>query len=339
MPALTPAEPPSFAQAMHLIRLEGTNEDQDQGNERYMSTFPALTYDYAPSKPLSTARSYGGHAFAQSLWAATLGIRDSGLHIHEANGYWTQAGCADRPFIYKVKTLSLTRSFALRQVTARQPTSASTQCPFLVSDAGKELGPVAFALTCSFKRPESGQPGYGLEFDAGKYGELLRADPAVAHPRDVYLRGPNGAELIRLADFPSIDVRTPDVRAYNEGKSGTAHQRLHMYRALGTLGVDLGLIPAMHAYVSDRAGLDVLRHAFEVDQFGVSGSLSHKIVFHVSPEEMIFDENGWFVQEMSSSRGGAGRGLIDSCIWSPGGVLVATTIQDALFRDGQAKLA
>jgi acyl-CoA thioesterase len=51
------------------------------------------------------------------------------------------------------------------------------------------------------------------------------------------------------------------------------------------------------------------------------------------------DGKAWFVQEMSSSRGGEGRGLIESRIWSPSGTLVATTVQDALFRKAQARLA
>jgi acyl-CoA thioesterase len=333
MPALTPAEPPSFAQALHLVKLR-------TATERYMSTFPALSYDYAPNQPLSIARSYGGHAFAQAVWAASQGISTSNpdLHAHEANGYWTQAGFANRPFIYEATTLSLTRSFALCQVTARQPTTPSEECPFPESDADKELGPVAFVLTCSFKRREQGV-GYGLKFDAEKYGDILRND-LERHPRHVYLRGPNGAGLIRLADFPSIDVRTPDLRGFNAGKKGTSHRRLHVYRASsGRLDLHPNMLAALHAYVSDRAGLDVLRHAFGVDEFGVSGSLNHKIVFHVSPEEMGINDKAWFVQEMSSSRGGEGRGLIESRIWSPSGTLVATTVQDALFRRTQAKLA
>ncbi|KAI9368016.1 thioesterase-like superfamily-domain-containing protein [Aspergillus egyptiacus] len=333
MPALTPAEPLSFAQAQHLVQL-GTPA------ERYMSTLPALSYDYAPNQPLSLARTYGGHAFAQAIWTASQGIRETnpGLLVHEANGYWTQAGFANRPFIYEATTLSLTRSFALRQVTARQPTTPSEECPFPLSDAEKEMGPVAFVLTCSFKRREDG-PGYGLKFDAGKYGDLLRRDPA-EHPQHVYLRGPNGQGLIRLADFPSLDVRTPDLQEFNARKVGTDHRRLHMYRSSsGRLDLDPNLVAALHAYVSDRAGLDVLRHAFGVDGFGVSGSLNHKIVFHASPEEMAVDDKTWFIQEMSSSRGGQGRGLIESRIWSPSGTLIATTVQDALFRRAPAKLA
>ncbi|KAJ0415655.1 thioesterase-like superfamily-domain-containing protein [Aspergillus carlsbadensis] len=335
MPALTPAEPPTFAQALHLTKL-------DTATERYMSTFPALSYDYASNQPLSLARSYGGHAFAQAIWAASQGLSTTNpsLHVHEANGYWTQAGSANRPFIYEATTLSLTRSFALRQVTARQPTAPSDECPFPVSDADKEMGPVAFVLTCSFKRRESGASRYGLEFDAGKYGDVLRSSGFEAQSRSVYLRGPNGQGMIRLADFPSIDVRTPDVRAFNAGRKGTEHRRLHVYRASsGKIDLHPNLFAALHAYVSDRAGLDVLRHAFGVDEFGVSGSLNHKIVFHVSPEELSLDDKTWFVQEMSSSRGGEGRGLIESRIWSPSGTLVATTVQDALFRRAQAKLA
>ncbi|OJJ54399.1 hypothetical protein ASPSYDRAFT_50420 [Aspergillus sydowii CBS 593.65] len=330
MPAIAPSEPPSFIQALHLEKLP-------TAGERYLSTFPALSYDYAPGKPLSVNRSYGGHVFAQAIWAASLGVRDSGLRIHEANGYWTLAGYANRPFIYEVKTLSITRSFALREVIARQPTTPSNECPFPESDGDKELGPVAFALTCSFKQRESG-PAYWLKFDADKYGHILQEDPS-SYPQDVYFKGPNGVGSIRLADFPSIDIRTPDLEEHSIKSPGSSHRRLHVYRASETLHLDPNLVAALHAYVSDRAGLSVLLHAFGATDLGISGSLSHKILFHVSPDEMAVNMGTWFTQEMSSSRGGEGRGVIDSRIWSPSGELVATTIQDALFRQPKAKLA
>ncbi|KAL2862714.1 uncharacterized protein BJX67DRAFT_375128 [Aspergillus lucknowensis] len=263
MPTLTPAEPPSFAQTLHLPKLAT-----------------------APPRATCLARSYGGHAFAQAIWAASQGIRTSNpdLHVHEANGYWTQAGFANRPFIYETTTLSLTRS---------------PRRPFSESDADKEMGPVAFVLTCSFKRRENG-PGYGLKFDAEKYGDILKRDFG-SHPPHVYIRGPNGVGVIRLADFPSIE--------------GPANRRLHLYRASsGTLDLYPNMRAALHA-------------------------LNHKVVFHVSPEELSLDYKAWFVQEMSSSRGGEGQGLIESWIWSPSGTLVATTVQDGLFRKTQAKLA
>ncbi|KAL2833194.1 thioesterase-like superfamily-domain-containing protein [Aspergillus pseudoustus] len=367
MPALTPAEPPTFAQAMHLAKLSSTRKE-----ESYMSTFPALTPDYAPGKPLGTARTFGGHAFAQAIWAASISIdigydndgennSGSGLRIHEANGYWPQPGYGDRPFTYEVTTVSRTRSYALCQVTARQPTTPSTEFPFPISDAmTKQLGPVALCLTCSFKRRDKAEGGqergasYGLAFDAEKYGELLRGVDPGAHPREVYLHalpgakkgaavGGGGGRMVRLADFPGIDVRTPDLRAYNKGNSGGTEIRgLHMYRSSSASSrMNPHLVAAAHAYVSDRAGLDLLRQAFGAEEGGITGSLNHKIIFHVAPddEEMAIDNTRWFTQEMWSSRGGEGRGLIESRIWSPAGVLVATTIQDGVFRKYQAKLA
>ncbi|KAL5335222.1 thioesterase-like superfamily-domain-containing protein [Aspergillus crustosus] len=347
MPARAPSSPPTFTQAMNLTTLPSSTST----SERYTSTFPALSHDYAPNKPLSTSRSYGGHVFAQAIHAASLTLRDSGLRIHEANGYWTLAGYANRPFIYEVTTLSRTRSFALRQVIARQPTTPSEECPFPVSDAEKDLSPAAFVLTASFKTREWG-PEYWLAFNKAKYGDLLNQDPA-SFPQHVYLRGADGVAQIKFADFPGVDVRTPDLGEYSSRNQGTGHRRLHIYRASepelepsnsdsdsdASQNADPNLTAAMHAYVSDRAGLSILLNAFGASQLGVSGSLNHKIVFHVSPEkmEMRIDGRGWYVQEMSTSRGGEGRGVIESRIWGAGGRLVATTIQDALFREVRAR--
>ncbi|GAB1218507.1 hypothetical protein ATERTT37_007763 [Aspergillus terreus] len=330
MPAIAPSEPLTFAQAMELERVP--SED-----EIYLSRYPALSYDYAPGKPLSVQRSYGGHVYAQAIWAASQTIRDTGLRVHEANGYWTQAGHANRPFVFEIKTLSQTRSFVLRQVTARQPTTPSDDCPFPLSDASKSLGPVAFALTCSFKAPEEG-PGYWIKLNREKYSDLLQKDPTM-HPASEYVRGPNRAGTIKLADFPGIEVRTPDLTAYNEKNRGTEHRRMHIYRGVAPLIVDPNMIAAAHAFVSDRAGLSVLLHTFEAKTLGVSGSLNHKMVFHIDPEKLKLDEKGWFIQEMSSSRGAEGRAIIESRIWDPSGELVASTVQDAMFRSIKPKLS
>ncbi|KAL4865194.1 hypothetical protein BDV12DRAFT_175055, partial [Aspergillus spectabilis] len=255
MPDLTPLEPPTFTQALNLEKAPITTAS----TEKYISTFPALSFDYAPGQPLSVNRSYGGHVFAQAIWAASQRIKDSGLRVHEANGYWTLGGYANRPFIYEVKTLSLTRSFALREVIARQPTTASDACPFSVSDAEKELGPVAFVLTCSFKlrERERGQ-GYWVGFEKERYGGVMHKEIS-SHPAHVYLKGPSGVGQIKLADFPGIDIRTPVLEGYNQKKKGTEHRRLHTYRAFESTknhltpntGTDPNLIAAMHAYVSD----------------------------------------------------------------------------------------
>lgn len=331
MPAIIPPEPATFAQAMELERIS-------PDEEVYLSKYPALAFDSRPGQPLSTQRSYGGHSFAQSIWAASLAIKDSGLCVHEANGYWVQAGHANRPFIYEVQTLSQTRSFVLRQVTARQPTSPSEECPFPASDASKALGPPAFVLTCSFKRSEPGS-GYGVKFDADKYGELLRTDPA-SLSTDAKVPSLSGVGKIKLADFPGLDCRTPDLTDYNQRVEGVSRRRLHLYRASLPVEADPNLLAAVHAYVSDRAGLSVVFNAFGAKQLGMAGSLNHKVVFHVNPEELKITDQTWFIQEMSSSRGGEGRGTIETRIWGPSGDLVVSTVQDAMFRQPvQAKLS
>ncbi|KAF9894990.1 hypothetical protein FE257_004614 [Aspergillus nanangensis] len=299
----------------------------------YLSTAPPMAVGYAPGKPLTNERSYGGHAYAQSIWAASLTLQDSGFRIHEANGYWTQAGHANRPFIYEITTLSQTRSFVLRQVTARQPTTPSDECPFPRSDADKPRGPAAFVMTCSFKRAEEG-PQYGLRFGKEKYGGIFAGGRDFEEfEKNATLPGPNGR--ITLADFPGLDVRTPNLEEYSKRNPGTGHRRLHVYRASMPMGeeVDVNLWAAAHAFVSDRAGLSVLVNAFGEKRLGMAGSLSHKMVFHVNSEELrIGNGKEWFIQEMSSPRGGEGRGTIETRIWSPSGQLIVSTMQDAMLR-------
>jgi hypothetical protein len=66
---------------------------------------------------------------------------------------------------------------------------------------------------------------------------------------------------------------------------------------------------------------------------------------HVNAEAAVMrEEDGWWVQEAWFPRMAAGRGIVESKIWSPGGVHVATEYQDGLIqgmsgeREGGSKL-
>jgi acyl-CoA thioesterase len=58
------------------------------------------------------------------------------------------------------------------------------------------------------------------------------------------------------------------------------------------------------------------------------------LVVHVNAEEAVMreGEDQWWVQEMWFPRAAAGRGVVESKIWSPQGVHVATEYQDGLIQ-------
>lgn len=97
----------------------------------------------------------------------------------------------------------------------------------------------------------------------------------------------------------------------------------------------------MRAYLEAIAAEETQEHAQyreEADkpskQLGMMVSLDHTIYFH-NPREFRADE--WMLTEMASPWSGDGRGLVFQRIWTKGGVLVATCVQEGVVRLNQQK--
>ena len=101
-----------------------------------------------------------------------------------------------------------------------------------------------------------------------------------------------------------------------------------------------------HAYACDRNGLLMIgNHIADLGgpEIGSGASLSYSFVVHVDAEDAVMqhdryseddEDQGsqWWVQEACFPRVQAGRGIIHTKIWSPGGVHVATMYQDGILR-------
>jgi hypothetical protein len=154
--------------------------------------------------------------------------------------------------------------------------------------------------------------------------------------------------------FPGTEIRKVDMGAFNntldrEGgggekrgmrKSPEEYRQLNFYRIIGEAGVDRewNLDACAHLYASDRNSMFLIPNAVVEwgDEEVVSmASLSHTVIFHVDGRDLSMHGDGkkkWYCQEAWTSRSGNGRGLHDSRIWSPNGVLVATTLQEGVLR-------
>jgi acyl-CoA thioesterase len=142
-----------------------------------------------------------------------------------------------------------------------------------------------------------------------------------------------------VGSFPAVEMRKVDMRAYNADKPLWEKRELILYRLLrplpsdGTDGWDANAHVCVHAYAVDRNGLTMLCNLAGIgDRFGRAASLSYSLVVHVNVAEAVMEGNGWWVQEAGFPRAGAGRGMIVSRVWSPGGVHVATEYQDGLCQ-------
>lgn len=168
-----------------------------------------------------------------------------------------------------------------------------------------------------------------------------------------------------VGQFPIVEMRKVDMSGYNEGKPVHERRELLLYRlnkplpSDGTDGYTANDHAIVHAYVVDRNGLLMAcNHLGMGWTLGKAASLSYSIVFHTNVEECVMkhgsrdsdldlepdwekrslgkaegeDEGVWWIQEAWFPRAGAGRGIVESKVWSPGGVHVATEYQDGLIR-------
>ncbi|KAH6612239.1 thioesterase-like superfamily-domain-containing protein [Chaetomium sp. MPI-SDFR-AT-0129] len=252
-----------------------------------------------------------------------------------------------------------------------QPSSNPEKDHFPLADASLPLAPPSFTAICSFKLPEPHSQGVSIQEapPQERFSEILASRPPLAWPPapPVDITG-----IVELAGsdqegkFPIAKMRKVDMTVYNEGRPMHEKRELLLYKLLRPLpppavaseeGVtiegkepggdrpwwaDTSAHVAAHAYVADRNGLLVVgNHAGFGHAFGRAASLNYTLVVHVNADEAVMhgsveegdgDDGGWWVQEMFFPRVAAGRGIVESKIWSPSGVHVATEYQDGLVQ-------
>jgi hypothetical protein len=132
--------------------------------------------------------------------------------------------------------------------------------------------------------------------------------------------------------FPVATMRKVDMSGFNEGRPVHERRELLLYKLLeplpadGTGGWDANAHVVAHAFVADRNGLLMAgNHVGFGWAFGRAASLSYSFVMHVNAEAAVMrEEDGWWVQEAWFPRMAACRVILESKIWSQGGVHVAT---------------
>lgn len=149
--------------------------------------------------------------------------------------------------------------------------------------------------------------------------------------------------------FPVATMRKVDMTAYNAGRPVHERRELMLYKLHAPLPAenegdgapgrekqvwDANAHVVAHAYVADRNGLLLAgNHIGFGHAFGRAATLSYTFVVHVNADQAVMrDEDGWWIQEMFFPRAAAGRAIVESKIWNPAGVHVATEYQDGLVQ-------
>ncbi|KAL7935811.1 thioesterase-like superfamily domain-containing protein [Trichoderma chlorosporum] len=347
-----------LSEALKLSRLPDDKSGSQDGPKRFISRTPAWRPGgELPWASINSSRAYqegnvvdyrpafGGHVFAQAPLAAARAVEEdengngSGkLGIHSIQGVFTRSGAIDRPFIYQVTNVHSSRSFATKLVQARQPTEASSlpTGPFPDSDADRPLGPVCFACLTTFKRPTPSPAELQIKGSAQeRYAAILsqRApDEWEASPQvdvdAVTALFPNAGH----GGFPMLDMYKVDMKAYNADKEVPERRELILYRPHKPISEDdANAHIVAHAYEADRNGLIMLTNALGWGfNLGTAASLSYSFYVHVNADEAVMKGDGWWIQEVCWPRISAGRGMMESRIWSPEGKHVASGYQDGV---------
>ena len=249
-------------------------------------------------------RVFGGQVAGQALVAAGRTV-PSDRPVHSLHAYFIRPGDPAVPIVYLVDRVRDGRSFTTRRVSAVQH------------------GETIFTLSASFHHPEPGPehadpmpnvpPPEAVERNSDRLARLLGQVPPQVRESPVDLRsiGPMSAEA---AHDPSL--RTT--------------RNLIWLRVDGDLPDDPLLHVCLMTYASDLTLLDSVlrRHGITWADGAITGaSLDHAMWFH-----RPFRADQWLLYDQESPSASGARGLARGQVFTAGGELVVSVVQEGLIR-------
>lgn len=325
--------------------------------------FESTSSAYAATE---TPRTYGGHVFAQSAWAAALTV-PRGSHVHSVTGWFLLIGDSRVPLLYRIKSVRNGGVYVLRHVEVFQENALAAE--------GKTPMFVAYV---SFKKDESEKVRNGQRLGFGhqeeppdwlmkEYGSILSKKSIekwpLAQSRDALWYDKLSVEQWqqRSVAFPGLEMRKVDMREYNgpsacdECDGGDATRRWRMlifYRIIreqdevpspeypphfehNTID-DINVHACAHLYASDRDCSFLAQRSLGITHEIQVGSLSHTVTFTVPVQDLSTAEDNtrkWFVHEVWINGSGDGRICHKGRLWDyNSGKIIASAMQDGIMR-------
>ena len=239
-------------------------------------------------------RVFGGQVAGQALVAAGRTVPPD-RPVHSLHAYFIRPGDPAVPIVYTVERVRDGRSFTTRRVSAIQH------------------GKTIFTLSASFHHPEPGV----------QHAVAMPAVPAaesITRPDHEFFTG-NPIDL-RFVGSPVDDPAGVRV-------AGTGHNLVWL-RADGDLPDDPLLHVCLMTYASDMTLLDsvLLGHGLSWLDGRTSGaSLDHAMWFH-----RPFRADRWLLYAQDSPVASGARGLAHGEVFTAGGELVVSVMQEGLIR-------
>ena len=248
-------------------------------------------------------RVFGGQVAGQAHVAATRTVERADVAVHSLHAYFLRPGDPTVPLLYEVDRIRDGQSFITRRVVAIQH--------------GKPI----FNLSASFHRHEP-----GLEHQS----PMPAVPPAETLPTFKERWAEHAEELGEWYTRPRpIDTRHVDVQPTDRRRPMPPFQHVWL-RADGALPDDPILHACILTYASDMTLLDtsLLPHggSFEEGKL-MMASLDHAMWFH-----RPFRADGWLLYAQDTPSASGARGLARGLIFSEGGDLVVSVVQEGLIR-------
>ncbi|HZQ27029.1 MAG TPA: acyl-CoA thioesterase II [Acidimicrobiales bacterium] len=247
-------------------------------------------------------RVFGGQVAGQALVAAGRTV-DPDRPVHSLHAYFLRPGDPNVPILYEVDRIRDGRSFTTRRVVAIQH------------------GKAIFNLSASFHREEDG-PDHQVPMPPAPDPESLPTfHERMAPWKDMlgeWYERPRPIDLRHVHDPPFV---------------GTGPREPHLQqwiRTDGTLPDDPLLHACVVAYASDMTLLDSILVAHELswqEQTVQGASLDHAMWFH-----RPFRADEWLLYDQESPSAHGARGLASGRIFTRGGTLVVSVMQEGLIR-------
>ena len=246
-------------------------------------------------------RVFGGQVAAQSLMAAGRTVEIG--RPHSLHAYFLRPGDPHVPILYEVDRIRDGRSFTTRRVVAIQHGRAifNLSASFHVDEPG---------LTHQIPMPDVPAPE---TLDS----LVTRLEPYRETLGDWFTK-PHPIEQRHIGELPF---------SHNAGKDPT--QRLWI-RADGTLPDDPLLHACIVAYASDMSLFDTILAPHDVswdDAHFMGASLDHCMWFH-----RPFRADEWLLYDMDSPTAYGARGLARGFLFTQGGDLAVSVVQEGLMR-------
>jgi acyl-CoA thioesterase-2 len=254
-------------------------------------------------------RVFGGQVAAQALVAA--GRTVEGRALHSLHAYFLRPGDPKVPIVYQVERPRDGRTFTTRRVSAIQH------------------GRPIFTLSASFQVDEESfdhqkpMPDVPAPESLEDWQTNMRKTIAARGDREAHRNLEEWVERPR-----AIESRHVEPMDYFGGVQPPTHDI--WLRAVGRLPDDLLIHQCIVAYASDMTLIDTAARPHPIDLFDAgleTASLDHAMWFH---RPLRADD--WLLYSQESPSMSGARGLTHGHFFRREGALVASVVQEGLFR-------